>query len=603
MSSSPERDLQELLRLLTTTRKLPILQAMTQVKALQTANLRSIQQIAEAPLDAVKDAISDAAGAKSLQNSCKTALKKQAASAKRSASGQAEPESAKRAKAAEDQGYGSGGRLFGAEPMTPAELEQSLALPVVVLENDEDEARIARTVILTNRAPLVLAFTVELLRYTMPEQPVSSRLSLAQAVVSANSRSKAVSLGIDGARGPSADDEGWGTGQPRIRVMGREISVLKRSGYTWRGEEEEHEADAEDQAETDNTAAVSAETPAAAAPPAPAAAPAPAATAATAATEATATAAPAQQQRTPGLWSVSQTITIKDSTFVARATTMTDAGQRAALMRALMERHPRLMSAAHNAWSYRVRGTGSYANNVRQDCFDDGETACGELMLRVMNEVGAVDTLVVLTRWFGGTFLGPDRFRLMRNCVTGVLSERLRLSGAAVALSGEAAWGLDLEAMREKQSGSAASDRRAGARYAQGPSSGLTADVGMPIHRPEGARHYLLHSFASFESEADADADSASPAKKKKKKTTLKALDAEREDNLGLLLGALRIVYDSWADHISAAELDRRAWGWYVAVRPDVDAGPAGWGAKGPVKLKDILCLRRKQPQPVASGA
>ncbi|EPE02802.1 impact protein [Ophiostoma piceae UAMH 11346] len=598
MASSPEKNLQELLRLLTTTRKLPILQAMTQVKALQAANLRSIQQIAEAPPDAVKDAIKDAAAAKSLQTSCKTALKKQAAGgagagagspgAKRSASGQAASESAKRAKAS-DQGYGSGGNLFGAEPMTPAELEQSLALPVVVPEDEEDEARIANAVVLTNRAPLVLAFTVELLRYTMPEQPVSSRLSLAQAVVSANSRSKAVSLGIDGARGPSADEEGWGTGQPRIRVMGREISVLKRSGYTWRGEEEERDADAEDQdqdqAETNSTADAPTETPAPAAEAAPTAAPAvPAVPAAE---------APSQQKTTAahaaGTWSVSQTITIKDSTFVARATTITDAAQRGALIRSLMERNPKLMSASHNAWSYRVRG---YANNVRQDCFDDGETACGELMLRVMNEVGAVDTLVVLTRWFGGTLLGPDRFRLMRNCVTGVLSERLRLSGAEVALSGEAAWGLDLEAMREKQSGGAASGRGAGARYAQGPSSGLTADVGMPIHRPEGARQYLLKSFASYESEADAEA--APPAKKKKK--TLKAQDAEKEDNLGLLLGALRIVYDSWADHISAAELDRRAWGWYVTVRPDVDAGPAGWGAKGQIKLKDILRLRRKEP-------
>lgn len=41
MASAPsEKDLQELLRLLTTTRKLPILQAMGQVKALQAASLR-----------------------------------------------------------------------------------------------------------------------------------------------------------------------------------------------------------------------------------------------------------------------------------------------------------------------------------------------------------------------------------------------------------------------------------------------------------------------------------------------------------------------------------------------------------------------------------
>ncbi|EAU35023.1 conserved hypothetical protein [Aspergillus terreus NIH2624] len=63
----------------------------------------------------------------------------------------------------------------------------------------------------------------------MPEQPISSRLSLAQAVVSANSRSKAVSLGIE--TGASAEQEGWGQGQPVVKVLGRDIRVLKRWGY------------------------------------------------------------------------------------------------------------------------------------------------------------------------------------------------------------------------------------------------------------------------------------------------------------------------------------------------------------------------------------
>lgn len=63
----------------------------------------------------------------------------------------------------------------------------------------------------------------------MPEQPVSSRLSLAQALVSINSRSKAVSLGIE--NGQSAEQEGWGEGQPVVKVLGREIRVLKRWDY------------------------------------------------------------------------------------------------------------------------------------------------------------------------------------------------------------------------------------------------------------------------------------------------------------------------------------------------------------------------------------
>jgi hypothetical protein len=552
----------------------------------------SIRQIAEAPADVVKDAIKDAAAAKSLQTSCKTALKKMAAGGSAAGSKRtafaAGPSSAKRARQLDGTAaVSTSDNLFmGPEPMTAAELERSLELPVFVPADDEDEARIASIVLLTNRAPLVLAFAVELLRYTMPEQPVSSRLSLAQAVVSANSRSKATSLGMEWAKGPSADDAGWGQGQPRVRVLGREIAVLKRSGYTWKGEEEEQEGDDKDKEPAADAPKV-VETDAVEAPPPPS----------------TPQVHNALSQPAVGIWSTSRTVSLKDSTFVARATTITDPAHRAGLLRSLMEKHPKLLTATHNAWAYRIRSNHSdHVGSVRQDSYDDGETGCGDLMLRVLHELGAVDTLVVLTRWFGGTMLGPDRWRLMRNCVTGVMAERLRRTGADVALGGEAAWGLDLEAMREQQEagssgsgGGGSSSSRATARFKHGPSSGLTSVVGMPIHRPEGARQYLMRSFASSEASGKTGDGSAPETTPTKKKKTVKAMDAEKEENLGLLLGALRIVFDSWADHISAAELDRRAWSWYVAVRPEVDAGPSGWGAKGAVKLKDILALRRTE--------
>ena len=106
-------------------------------------------------------------------------------------------------------------------------LEVSLALPVPTSE--VPIGTLQSTTLVSNRAPLLLAFAVVLLAYTHPHQPLSSRLSLAQAVVSANSRSKAVSLGLES--GQSAEEEGWGQGQPAIRIMGREVRVLRRWGY------------------------------------------------------------------------------------------------------------------------------------------------------------------------------------------------------------------------------------------------------------------------------------------------------------------------------------------------------------------------------------
>ena len=94
-------------------------------------------------------------------------------------------------------------------------------------------------VLYTNRAPLCLAFAVTLLKYTMPDQPLSSRLSLAQAVVSANSRTKAVNIGLES--GKSAEEEGWGQGNPTVKIMGREIRVMKRWDYDWKSEEKRDE--------------------------------------------------------------------------------------------------------------------------------------------------------------------------------------------------------------------------------------------------------------------------------------------------------------------------------------------------------------------------
>lgn len=467
------------------------------------------------------------------------------ATAKRPASGTdiaAQDQASKRARLSGNDGY-----MLGPTNMTPDELEASLSLPL-----DTDEDRIAETAIQTNRAPLVLAFAVELLRHTMPEQPPSSRLSLAQAVVSANSRSKAVSLGLD--KGPSADEEGWGEGQPRIKVMGGEIVVLKRGGYEWKGEEEERAGETEG---NDQLASAKDE---------------PDGSASTMKAEDDA-AQTSTQESSANAWSTSPSVSLKKSTFVARATAITDPSQRPKLLKSLFDAQPGLRTASHNVWAYRIHPSErGISNHPREASHDDGESGAGDLLLRILRETNTMDTMVVMTRWYGGIMLGPDRWRLMRNVVTSALSERLRRTGVEASLGGEAVWGLDLEGIRSKSKAASA------------------AAGGLLTHRPEAARSYLLKSFASAPAGADAGGGDAAPAKKK----TLKAENAEKEENLGLLLGALRLLFDSWADFLSADELDRRAWSWYTATRPEVDFGPSGWGAKGTLRLKTILDLRRK---------
>ncbi|KAI1118622.1 hypothetical protein F5Y14DRAFT_221521 [Nemania sp. NC0429] len=563
---SAQQDLQDLIRLMTVGMKVPIKDALSRVKSLQAKNLRSVQQIAECPLADVQSAISDAKAARSLQNACKARMKNPTAPSAGKRSGSHLTTDAKRTKLSDGTGY-----LDGPDPMEPREYEASLDLPV-----ETDEQVIADTTLLTNRAPLVLAFAVELLRYTMPEQPPSSRLSLAQAVVSANSRSKAVSIGLE--KGPSADDEGWGHGQPRVRVMGREITVLKRGGYQWKGDEQVGEA---------SKTSIDIEPP-----------PNP--------TEAgnssqrryvnSDAAGPAARS-----WSTSQPVTLKQSTFIVRATSLTEPSQRQSALQSLFAAVPSLQSATHNAWAFRVKVPTNLFNatTIKEESFDDGESGCGSFLLKNMQEMNAVDTLVVMTRWYGGVMLGPDRWRIMRNCLRDALSERLRVTGEQATVGGEAVWGLDLEAMKNNAGAVGSASHRS---YEAGV-------VGMPIHRPEAAKTYLFKSFATRieaprrEEDVEGQGHStknpspqkASPSKAPSKKKTAKALELEKEENVARLLGAIRILYESWANHLSGPELDRRAWNWYVAVRPEVESGPSGWGAKGQLKLSDIIALRRKE--------
>ncbi|KAK3342446.1 hypothetical protein B0H65DRAFT_468271 [Neurospora tetraspora] len=588
---SAQQDLQELLRLLTVGRKTPMLQAMAQIKSLQAVEIRSIQQIAEAPLDTIKSALKDEKTAKSLQNACKAAMKRTSTAGGSAGTKRGAPlpttnsPSSKRLR--HDDNPLMPSRTPG-EELTPQELEASLELPICL-----DEELISQTVLETNRAPLVLAFAVELLRHTRPEQPLSSRLSLGQAVVSANSRSKAVSIGL-AAKGPSAEEEGLiGSGQPRVKVMGREVPVLKRGGYEWKEEVSESTLQQEDQTTTAQSS--SSKDPQEQPQPPPPPPPPPSKTI---------------QKVHPFFqpddihWSTSPLLASKDSKFIAHSTKITSPSQEKILLNNLFRTHPNLESATHNAWAYRVRLPPNQ-NRIIEKSFDDGEQGAGDLMLRILREMDMDDTMVVMTRWFGGTMLGPDRWRLMRSVVLAAVNERGRKTASSEELEegGEAVWGLDLEGMSKGPAGGSSSTA-ASASASMGAVGGRgkaissygTGVVGMQIHKPEVARNYLLRSFHTA-SAGEAGEAGTEQKKTTKTKKTQKQLETEREENLGLLLGALRLLFDSWADHLTAAELDKRAWAWYVAVRPDVEAGPGGWGAKGRLELRRILELRRKEEE------
>ncbi|TGO26310.1 hypothetical protein BPAE_0062g00310 [Botrytis paeoniae] len=494
-------DMQDLLRLLTIGRnKVPMLTAMQRVKALQIASINpSISAVASTPLDTLQSALSlDEKAAKSLITACKNASK---TAGKRSAS---ETDATNKGAAKRVKTFESAYSL--PVEQTEEELEKTLELP----ESVRDEERIEKSTIYTNRAPLVLAWTLQLLKYTMPGQGLSGRLSLAQALVSANSKSKAESLGLKG-KGKNEDE---GKGWPKVKIMGREIGVLKRGGYDG---PEEIKVESGVKEEEDNIAI---------------------------------------KNDSNDEWAVSTPITSKGSTFIARSISVSSSSQARTHLQTLLK-DTSISDASHNITAFRVQGE----HGIIEDSKDDGESGGGKHILGVLQNNNIVGVLLVVSRWYGGVMLGPDRWRIMTQVSNDALSQRLRVAGNI--RGGEQLWGLDIEAISSSGGGS------------------------MPIHRPDGARKYILNAFAS------PPVDENDERGKGKKKKTAKALAEEKEDNLGLLMGALDLLFESWVEHIGKEELDRRAWGWYVQVRPEVESGVAGWGGKGVVRLSEILALKR----------
>ncbi|KAK6435761.1 hypothetical protein LTR95_008046 [Oleoguttula sp. CCFEE 5521] len=372
--------LQDLLRFLTQEAKLPLSLALSKIPLLQKSSLSTPEQIAKAKPADLLPIIEDEKQRKQILAAAKRVVKKRAAG--EDPSGAGSPSKKRR------RGEGS---LFEVKAeQTPEELEASLVLP----SGSAAEEVLEGTVLFTNRAPLVLAMTVTLLKCTMPEQPLSSRLSLAQAYVSLTSRARAVSLGIEK---DSAEAEGWGDGLAEVEIMGKRIRVLRR-------------------------------------------------------------------------------------------------------------------------WGYEVEKVVAAAETLDADAEVKQESGREEV-----KQEGGIDE---------------------------------------VAEEKPALWGLDLEALKKSKT------ETINVLKAQ---SATTAN--MPIHTPQSARAYLLKSFDSPPSTAPG------------KKPTAAAKAAEKEQNLGVLLQTIELLFQSWLIVITPQELEKRIWGWYVQVRPDVEHGVAGWGGKNELKL------------------
>jgi len=97
----------------------------------------------------------------------------------------------------------------------------------------------------------------------------------------------------------------------------------------------------------------------------------------------------------------------RKSAFVGRACRISDPAQVPAILSFLLADR-RVAKAAHpviNAWRCQV------GNVFHQDNDDDGESAAGGRLAHLLQILDVKNVLVVVTRYFGGTLLGADRFK------------------------------------------------------------------------------------------------------------------------------------------------------------------------------------------------
>ncbi|XP_017501248.1 protein IMPACT isoform X5 [Manis javanica] len=122
-------------------------------------------------------------------------------------------------------------------------------------------------------------------------------------------------------------------------------------------------------------------------------------------------------------------ITDRRSTFQAHLAPVVCPKQVKMVLARLYE-NKKIASATHNIYAYRI-----YCEDKQtflQDCEDDGETAAGGRLLHLMENglfffpkiLNVRNVIVVVSRWYGGILLGPDRFKHINNCARNILVEK-----------------------------------------------------------------------------------------------------------------------------------------------------------------------------------
>ena len=86
---------------------------------------------------------------------------------------------------------------------------------------------------------------------------------------------------------------------------------------------------------------------------------------------------------------------------------------------ATLRRRRKFDKATHHSWAALLADGGPLKN-------DDGESGAGAVILKMLERAGLTDHIIVVTRWYGGTHLGGDRFAHVVTCTRSYLEAQAR---------------------------------------------------------------------------------------------------------------------------------------------------------------------------------
>ena len=99
----------------------------------------------------------------------------------------------------------------------------------------------------------------------------------------------------------------------------------------------------------------------------------------------------------------------KGSTYAVSGAVVKDREQIDAYLKQL-KKQKKFAKATHHSWGVILSDKGPIKH-------DDGETGAGMVIIRMLERAELENHLIIVTRWFGGTKLGGDRFRHIQESV------------------------------------------------------------------------------------------------------------------------------------------------------------------------------------------